>query len=82
VSNEQKLARPGYALAPVTLDAGRLLRATRVLGMVNVAPDFDQTPVVIDACSYLLMTSSGMPENTRKARSVQRSRSISQPRSR
>ena len=117
MSYEQKLARLGYTLTPVTLDAGRLLHATRVgnlvytsgqipaldgtsikgkvggdltleegreaarictinclraiqtvigsldavtriikiLGMVNVAPGFDQTPAVIDACSDLLI---------------------------
>jgi enamine deaminase RidA (YjgF/YER057c/UK114 family) len=117
VSYENKLAKLGYTLTPVTLDAGRLLHAIRVgtlvytsgqvpvldgisikgkvggdltleegreaarictinclraiytvigsldsitrivkiLGMVNVAPGFDQTPAVIDACSDLLI---------------------------
>jgi enamine deaminase RidA (YjgF/YER057c/UK114 family) len=121
VSYEKTLAGQGYTLAPLDLDAGRLLHATRsgnmvytsgqvpvlddrsikgkvggdltieeaqeaarlctinclravrslagsldliarivkVFGMVNVAPGFDQTPAVIDACSDLLISVFG-----------------------
>ena len=43
-----------------TLDAelgslDRIERFIKVLGMVNVAPGFNQTPAVIDACSDLLV---------------------------
>jgi enamine deaminase RidA (YjgF/YER057c/UK114 family) len=33
----------------------RITRIVKILGMVNVAPGFDQTPAVIDACSELLI---------------------------
>jgi enamine deaminase RidA (YjgF/YER057c/UK114 family) len=36
-------------------DLGRIQRIIKVFGMVNVAPGFDLTPAVIDACSDLLI---------------------------
>jgi enamine deaminase RidA (YjgF/YER057c/UK114 family) len=36
-------------------DLDRILRFVKVLGMVNVAPGFNQTPAVIDGCSDLLV---------------------------
>jgi enamine deaminase RidA (YjgF/YER057c/UK114 family) len=36
-------------------DLDRIERIIKVFGMVNVAPDFDQTPAVIDGCSDLLV---------------------------
>jgi enamine deaminase RidA (YjgF/YER057c/UK114 family) len=36
-------------------DLDRIDRILKVLGMVNVAPGFDQMPVVIDGCSDLLV---------------------------
>jgi enamine deaminase RidA (YjgF/YER057c/UK114 family) len=36
-------------------DLDRILRVVKVFGMVNVAPGFNQTPVVIDGCSDLLV---------------------------
>jgi enamine deaminase RidA (YjgF/YER057c/UK114 family) len=36
-------------------DLDRIERILRVVGMVNVAPGFDQTPAVIDGCSDLLV---------------------------
>jgi enamine deaminase RidA (YjgF/YER057c/UK114 family) len=46
-----------------TLDAevglDRIERIVKVLGMVNAAPGFNQTPAVIDACSDLLVQVCG-----------------------
>jgi len=36
-------------------DLDRIERIVKVFGMVNVAPGFNQTPAVIDACSDLLV---------------------------
>ena len=36
-------------------DLDRIRRIIKVLGMVNVAPGFNRTPQVIDACSDLLL---------------------------
>ena len=36
-------------------DLDRIARIVKVLGMVNVAPGFNQTPAVIDGCSDLLV---------------------------
>ena len=36
-------------------DLDRVRRIVKVLGMVNVAPGFNQTPAVIDGCSDLLV---------------------------
>jgi enamine deaminase RidA (YjgF/YER057c/UK114 family) len=36
-----------------TLDS--VVRIVKVLGMVNCAPGFNETPAVIDGCSYLLI---------------------------
>jgi enamine deaminase RidA (YjgF/YER057c/UK114 family) len=36
-------------------DLDKIERIVKVLGMVNVAPGFDQTPAVIDGCSDLLI---------------------------
>jgi enamine deaminase RidA (YjgF/YER057c/UK114 family) len=36
-------------------DLDRIARIVRILGMVNVAPGFDQTPAVINGCSDLLV---------------------------
>jgi enamine deaminase RidA (YjgF/YER057c/UK114 family) len=49
-------------------DLDRIARIVRVLGMVNVAPGFDRTPVVIDGCSDLLVDVFG--EAGRHARSA------------
>jgi enamine deaminase RidA (YjgF/YER057c/UK114 family) len=49
-------------------DLDRIARIVRVLGMVNVAPGFDRTPVVIDGCSDLLVEVFG--EAGRHARSA------------
>ena len=45
-----------------------VVRVVKVLGMVNVAPDFDDTPSVIHGCSDLLLEVFG--ENGRHARSA------------
>jgi enamine deaminase RidA (YjgF/YER057c/UK114 family) len=50
-----------------TLDAVR--RVIKVLGMVNCAPGFNQTPAVIDGCSDLLVEVFG-DEIGRHARSA------------
>ena len=50
-----------------SLDAVR--RVVKVLGMVNCAPGFDQTPAVIDGCSDLLVEVFG-PEAGSHARSA------------
>ena len=50
-----------------TLDAVR--RVVKVLGMVNCAPGFNQTPAVIDGCSNLLVEVFG-EEIGRHARSA------------
>jgi enamine deaminase RidA (YjgF/YER057c/UK114 family) len=50
-----------------SLDAVR--RVVKVLGMVNCAPGFDQTPAVIDGCSDLLVDVFG-PEAGSHARSA------------
>jgi enamine deaminase RidA (YjgF/YER057c/UK114 family) len=44
-------------------------RVVKVLGMVNCAPGFDQTPAVIDACSDFLVEVFG-PEAGSHARSA------------
>jgi len=49
-------------------DLDRIAKIVRVLGMVNVAPGFDRTPVVIDGCSDLLVDVFG--EAGRHARSA------------
>jgi enamine deaminase RidA (YjgF/YER057c/UK114 family) len=49
-------------------DLDRVERIVKVLGMVNVAPGFDQTPPVIDGCSDLLVEVFG--ERGRHARSA------------
>jgi enamine deaminase RidA (YjgF/YER057c/UK114 family) len=49
-------------------DLDRIERIVKVLGMVNVAPGFDQTPAVIDGCSDLLVEIFG--ESGRHARSA------------
>jgi len=49
-------------------DLDRLERFVKVLGMVNVAPGFDQMPAVIDGCSQLLLDVFG--EAGRHARSA------------
>jgi enamine deaminase RidA (YjgF/YER057c/UK114 family) len=36
-------------------DLDRIERFVKILGMVNVAPGFDQMPAVIDGCSELLL---------------------------
>jgi enamine deaminase RidA (YjgF/YER057c/UK114 family) len=41
------------ALAGGSLD--NMVRVVKVLGMVNVAPDFDNTPAVIHGCSDMLL---------------------------
>jgi enamine deaminase RidA (YjgF/YER057c/UK114 family) len=49
-------------LAAVKTLAGSLdnvVKIVKVLGMVNVAPDFDQTPEVIHGCSDLLIEAFG-----------------------
>jgi enamine deaminase RidA (YjgF/YER057c/UK114 family) len=50
-----------------SLDAVR--RVVKVLGMVNCAPGFDQTPAVIDGCSDLMVDVFG-PEVGSHARSA------------
>jgi enamine deaminase RidA (YjgF/YER057c/UK114 family) len=40
-------------------DLDRIERIIKVLGMVNVAPGFNQTPAVIDGCSDLLVAVFG-----------------------
>jgi enamine deaminase RidA (YjgF/YER057c/UK114 family) len=45
-----------------------LVKVVKVLGMVNVAPDFDNTPAVIHGCSDLLLEVFG--EAGRHARSA------------
>ena len=50
-----------------SLDAVR--RVVKLLGMVNCAPGFDQTPAVIDGCSDLLVDVFG-PEAGSHARSA------------
>ena len=50
-----------------SLDAVR--RVVKVLGMVNCAPGFDQTPTVIDGCSDLLLEVFG-PDAGTHARSA------------
>jgi len=40
-------------------DLDRIERIIKVLGMVNVAPGFNQTPAVIDSCSDLLVAVFG-----------------------
>lgn len=49
-----------------TLD--RVVRVVKLLGMVNTAPGFNQTPAVIDGCSALLLEVFG--EAGRHARSA------------
>jgi enamine deaminase RidA (YjgF/YER057c/UK114 family) len=49
-------------------DLDRVERIVKVFGMVNVAPGFDQTPAVIDACSDLLLDVFG--ERGRHTRSA------------
>lgn len=49
-------------------DLDQIARIVKVLGMVNVAPGFDQTPAVIDGCSDLLVEVFGEPgRHTRSA---------------
>jgi enamine deaminase RidA (YjgF/YER057c/UK114 family) len=58
-------------LAAIKTLAGSLdnvVRVIKVLGMVNVAPDFDNTPAVIHGCSDLLLELFG--EAGRHARSA------------
>ena len=58
-------------LAAIKTLAGSLddiVRIVKVLGMVNVAPDFDNTPGVIHGCSDLLLEVFG--ETGRHARSA------------
>jgi enamine deaminase RidA (YjgF/YER057c/UK114 family) len=40
-------------------DLGRVRRVVKLLGMVNCAPGFNQTPVVVDGCSDLLVAVFG-----------------------
>jgi enamine deaminase RidA (YjgF/YER057c/UK114 family) len=49
-------------------DLDRIDRIVKVFGMVNTAPDFDQTPAVIDGCSDLLLEVFG--ERGRHTRSA------------
>jgi enamine deaminase RidA (YjgF/YER057c/UK114 family) len=42
------------AIKTVTGSLDEIVRFVKVLGMVNVAPDFDATPAVINGCSELL----------------------------
>ena len=49
-------------------DLDRIDRIVKVLGMVNTAPGFDQTPAVIDGCSDLLLEVFG--ERGRHTRSA------------
>ncbi|MCL4302866.1 MAG: RidA family protein [Anaerolineae bacterium] len=59
------------ALAAIKTLAGSLdnvVQVVKVLGMVNVAPDFDDTPAVIHGCSDLLIEVFG--EAGRHARSA------------
>lgn len=49
-------------------DLDRIERFVKVLGMVNVAPGFDQMPAVVDGCSQLLLEVFG--EAGRHARSA------------
>jgi enamine deaminase RidA (YjgF/YER057c/UK114 family) len=59
-------------LAALRAEIGSLDRVTRIvklLGMVNCAPGFNQTPAVIDGCSTLLLDIFG-PERGAHARSA------------
>ena len=59
------------ALAAIKTLVGSLdsvVRVVKVFGMVNVAPDFDNTPAVIHGCSDLLIAVFG--EGGRHARSA------------
>jgi enamine deaminase RidA (YjgF/YER057c/UK114 family) len=49
-------------------DLDRIARIVRILGMVNVAPGFDQTPAVINGCSDLIVEVFGdVGRHTRSA---------------
>lgn len=43
------------AVACLVGDLSEVVRIVKVLGMVNVGPEFNETPAVIDACSELLV---------------------------
>lgn len=43
------------AIKTLTGSLDNIVRVVKVLGMVNVAPDFDKTPEVIHGCSDLLL---------------------------
>lgn len=50
-------------------DLDRVVRWVRIFGMVNIAPDFDQMPAVINGCSDLLLELYG-PDRGQHARSA------------
>ena len=56
------------AVKTLTGSLDNVVRVIKVLGMVNVAPDFDKTPDVIHGCSDLLLEVFG--EAGRHARSA------------
>lgn len=56
------------AIKTLTGSLDTVIQVVKVLGMVNVAPDFDDTPAVINGCSDLLIEVFG--EAGRHARSA------------
>lgn len=58
------------AVKTLTGNLDDIVRIVKVFGMVNVAPDFDNTPAVIHGCSDLLRDILATPANTPAALSA------------